>query len=51
MCLRGFAGGGGGDAAEAGWFGDCEGGVQVALAGGELAGLGEVAVCRSEAAV
>ena len=45
VCLRLWGRGGGGDAAEAGRFGDAEPGVEVALAGGELAGLGELAVC------
>jgi hypothetical protein len=44
VCLRRLGRGGGGDAAEAGRFGDPEVGVEGALVGGELAGLGELAV-------
>ncbi len=51
MCLRRLGGGGGGNAAEAGRLGDAEGAVEVALAGGEFAGLGEVALCGLEVAL
>ena len=45
VCLRLLGRGGGGDAAEPWGFGDAELVVEVALAGGELGGLGELAVC------
>src|SRR6266508_6804313 len=51
VCLRRLGGGGGADAAEAGRLGDAERVVELALAVGELARLGEVAVCRSEVAL
>ena len=41
----------GGDATDAGWPGDGERGVQLALTAGELAGLGDVAVCGLEVAL
>ena len=44
VCLRRLGCRGGGDAAEAGWFGYGEGGVEGVLVGGELACLGELAV-------
>ena len=51
VCLRRLGCGGGGDPAEAGWFGDVERGVEVALTGGELAGLGELALAGAEVAL
>jgi hypothetical protein len=44
VCLRRLGRGGGGDAAEAGRFGDAEGGVERVLAWGQLARLAELAV-------
>lgn len=44
VCLRWLRRGGEGDAAEAGRFGDGEGGMEGVLAWGELAGLAELAV-------
>ena len=43
VCLRASVGGGG-DVAEAWWFGDAERVEEVALVGGQLGALGELAV-------